>query len=622
MSRPRLSWLRALTGLGALLLVAGAALAAQAAEEERVQQVEDEQEAWRGLLERDARVSFTARTEHDARVALSQPDLAPADRDAAVMALGCARPEALRELSTLESLATSAPTIGLRETATLALGEFGINVEATLLRLLEDREDRVRGCAMLALLRTDRASSRARVVAVAEGEGPDSALARELLVATLDPQSSRPNWVGALLLDLRWRAARRFGLVDGMSWKLRQLQDLLARGAFLDGVILRASAGQLEEGVNDHLLSMLIADQSAATLRAATRAMPDELATLIAKRGLILPGAGAWRLILEEIDESGLEGESLGLLELALDEPEVAVRSITLLARAGLEDVLFGIEGEWGSLSPLDRLSLLDAWAGTGDPIYLTKLARITDGGNARVRAALGVTRAELGDSAARGELLEVLADPDHPQFSATYQALLRGVRRPFARELVVALLPSLQGLERIAGTTELALLGDLESTGQLAELLSDELPRGRAGARAIRALRGPSAGLHTELFVHHFPVEGDLDLNVELALALLDARSPRALFFLRPALWDDPFDRSVLAGLLVTKLAGLHSLRDELNRPPVEANSRDLRRLGFALGEWGGIEEVESLRRGYGLLPGDAVLQGAILGALARRTH
>jgi hypothetical protein len=176
--------------------------------------------------------------------------------------------------------------------------------------------------------------------------------------------------------------------------------------------------------------------------------------------------------------------------------------------------------------------------------------------------------------------------------------------------------------VDRIAGTTELALLGDLEASSLLAELLRDELPGGRLGARAVRALSGASAGLFTELFVQHFPVEGDLDLNVELGRALLDARSPRALLILRPALWSDPFDRSVLAGLLVSKLVGLHSLRDELNRPPVEASSRDLRRLGFALGEWGGLEEVESLRRSHGLLPGDAVLQGAILGALARRTH
>jgi hypothetical protein len=155
-----------------------------------------------------------------------------------------------------------------------------------------------------------------------------------------------------------------------------------------------------------------------------------------------------------------------------------------------------------------------------------------------------------------------------------------------------------------------------------LAQELRLALPRGRVGARAVRALSGTGAGLYADLFVKYFPVEDDVQVNVELALALLDAKANRALLYLRPALWSDPFDRSVLAGLLMIQVVGIHGLRDEYNRPPVEANSRDFRRLGYMLGVWGGLEEVEWLMERSGLRPGDPVLQGAVLGALGRRTY
>ncbi|NUP96488.1 MAG: hypothetical protein HUU28_10035, partial [Planctomycetaceae bacterium] len=47
---------------------------------------------------------------------------------------------------------------------------------------------------------------------------------------------------------------------------------------------------------------------------------------------------------------------------------------------------------------------------------------------------------------------------------------------------------------------------------------------------------------------------------------------------------------------------------------------ARDLRRVGFALGEWGGVNEVEWLSAR--ISPAEPALQGAVLGALGQRTH
>jgi hypothetical protein len=68
--------------------------------------------------------------------------------------------------------------------------------------------------------------------------------------------------------------------------------------------------------------------------------------------------------------------------------------------------------------------------------------------------------------------------------------------------------------------------------------------------------------------------------------------------------------------------VGGPGSLRDEVHRIPTSASSRDLRRLGFAIGEWGGLEAVEYLQDRENLQMRSPVLQGAILGALGRRTH
>jgi hypothetical protein len=46
------------------------------------------------------------------------------------------------------------------------------------------------------------------------------------------------------------------------------------------------------------------------------------------------------------------------------------------------------------------------------------------------------------------------------------------------------------------------------------------------------------------------------------------------------------------------------------------------MRRLGFAIGTWGGIDAVERVSRLRRSNPGDPAVQGAVLGALAARTR
>ena len=62
--------------------------------------------------------------------------------------------------------------------------------------------------------------------------------------------------------------------------------------------------------------------------------------------------------------------------------------------------------------------------------------------------------------------------------------------------------------------------------------------------------------------------------------------------------------------------------MSSELRAPPASASSNDLRRVGFAIGEWGGVAALEDLARDLHYASGHPALQGAFLGALSARTQ
>ena len=578
-------------------------------------------EQWLALIGRDRQVSFTRRTEHDARTELLRPDLSSEERVIALVALGCARPEAFRERPTLESWA-SVGTLAERQAAILALGELGVGVEAALSAHLKDEDAEIRAATMLAMLLTDRSSARAEIDELATGTGPEAKLASDLLIFAVDPAVSSRTEIGALRFELRWAAARRFGLIDGQAWFARVLEELLERPEFLDRVILGAAAESRELGVKDHLLSALLEEGDLASIQAATRALPAELAALI-EHGLWVPASsGVWRVIVGEIEEARIENEALGLLELALEVPELEIQTLFLLVRAGIPEVLLGLETEWENLDPRERVRAAHAWGLAGEARALGWLAGFQNDRTAVVRAAVRLARARLGDPDALAEQETILLDPEHAEFRATLTISLQQVDVKFVRDQLIGVLDELDEEVTIRIATELALEGDHAARGLLARMVRGGLPAGPPGARVVRALAAKDPAVYSEYFNQVFPLENDLEVNVALARALLGAKDIRALQILRRALWSDPFDRSVLAGLLVIRMTGLHGLRDELHRAPESANSRDFRRVGFAIGEWGGLDQVEFLHKQASFLPGRPVLQGAILGALGRRTH
>ena len=578
---------------------------------------------WQQAIDRDARVSFTRRSGHDASDALVKGLPTSLEIAAALIAIGSTRPRLVRDQPLLESYLKSTSEVEQRA-ALLALGEFGEGAEAVLLEHLVHADPTLRACAMLALLRSGRRGARDRVEAIAASGGDDGRLAGQFLVFTVDPHGSRESDVLRFLLDLRWDAARKYGLVDNESWSTRQLELLIADPEFLDAVVLGSVATFTEYGVKDHLLASLLAKgkESPEALRAATIAMPDELAAMI-EADLWKPrGLRSWRMILDHIDERRVENKSLNLLGLALEIPELEVHALMLLARAGLPEPLVGLEDEWADLDSSERRLVCEAWAIAEQTELIGFLRTVQEDADPEVRAWVLTCLARLGDIDAHARFREILIDPAHADYVATLAAAFEQSEAPLVRGYLEELLPKLQGEPHLRCGRALAFAGVAAGRQALAKAVSDGFPSGEEGVRCVRALMGRDPAAHMDLYRRFFPVEDDLVLNVELARAIVASKDDLALRFLRPALWSKSFDRSVLAALIFVRMHGMYGLRDEVKRPPLGTSTRDLRRAGFALGEWGGIGEVATLRDEEGLLPNSPVLQGALLGALGRRTH
>jgi hypothetical protein len=151
-------------------------------------------------------------------------------------------------------------------------------------------------------------------------------------------------------------------------------------------------------------------------------------------------------------------------------------------------------------------------------------------------------------------------------------------------------------------------------------EHLVQQRPAGELSRRAVEALGRHPGAADLSLVRSLFPLGDELEIDVELACVLVRSGDAEIVPLLRSALWSEPWNRSVLAAALWIDVGGLDPLRLELQRPLAGASSRDLRRVGFALGEWGGLAEVEWLGTRIG--PAEPALQGAMLGALGARTH
>lgn len=578
-------------------------------------------EEWRNLIERDATIQFTARTPSQARALLSATGISADRRAAALMALGCSSAEG--ERARLESVARGGRGVE-RIAAILALGEMNAGATALLLEIIAKEPGLARESALLALLRDGRNAGRRRVEEIAaDPANPASSVARDLLVQAFDPRASRPTAAGTALLRLRWEAAREFGLVQGQAWKVLALQELSSDPDVLAEVVLGGVPGLRRAGVADHLFQVVLHGRGITRLRAAVAVGPSELSALVANDLWRPADVAEWRAILDEIDARHFERLMLDLVRAAIDVPECRWRAVEIAGYAGEESSAQFLGVDPSELGSAARVELAIAIGAVPDATWLQRHASLRDDPDPAVRAAYQVARLRHGQRPAIAEIESIAADPEHADHAATITALSRVARDPRASLVLENRLVASEGAERLAIARALCAAGRTVGRATVREALSaDPPPRGEDAVRLVRALVRSGSVEDVEVFRALFPRPDDRVLDLELARTLAELGDGSVEPLLRAAAWDAEFDVSILAVGLLFDHGGPFTVLRELQNPPVRAASSDLRRIGFAIGEWGGPSEYQRLLREMRTTSANPAVQGAWLGAITSRTR
>ncbi len=576
-----------------------------------------------GQEERDRRLSFRRTSADRARAVLGAPPSDELARAVAVMALGASG--SARDLFRMESLAYDGKYVE-KQAAMLALGELGQSGDASLCRLFDTE---VRGLEETLILASIHAAERGaagcaqRVREAQVGKGALAKAARSLEAYAAGGTARESVESLDVYYELRWLAAREYGFVDGRRWRNLLLDELCANEDFLDRVVLSASGTLDSPAVQDHLFEILHSERREGALRAVATFLPGQLAHAIEVGVWRPPALEHWRILLSEINDNRVEKEAVALLNLAFDSHvETQEMAGLLLLRAGEEVPWKWVAQQLTSAAPALRQAFVEAAGDRGDERLVPDLVALVF-----QRPELGIFGAgivaltRLGYDDARSELERLLGAP--PGRDRT-EVLLSIARSAHDRRMLTYLEEALrvEDLEpelRFQLELSFALQGRLSNKSYLREWLSQtkQHPLRRL---VVRALGQRADEKDLALLRELFPQENDLDLNVELALALVRNRDPSSMNILRAALWNPSWNRSVLAGGLLANAASLFGLIDELDTPPADARSTDVRRVGFAIGEWGGLAAYEALRRTRG--EADEALQGAFLGMLSTRTH
>jgi hypothetical protein len=581
--------------------------------------------AWPELVARDGRVSFSMHSAPAAFELLQAENVSKERRAAAWLTLGAAG--AAQHLQALLDCARTGPDPE-RGAAILALGELGQGGDSVLLELSAGSDAALAERALLALLLTHNPVLRRRVEELAGQPGqPLAPVAAVLLVFAADPQHSEASASARALLELRWRAAQEFGLVDGQTWPVLVYRALGQRAEFRNEVVLRAAARLDRPLVHDLLLGALLQGEGGpGRLRGAARGIPRELALLV-QNGLWKPAdVGEWTLLFDELEDSHLEPFAVELYDAALADPALAPRALQLLSRSGAQDLAGPIEAALPDAGPAARVLLCRAMGESEDPTYLLRLGPLAAAGEPAVRAAALVAELLLGSRPVEAIVRGLLTGKPDVLRSALLRELAVNSRSLTAQLLLEEQFENATGEERSVLGMALAREGVREARAWCREALLGEPPPAPEVARAlVAALRARISSEDTTVLRRFFPREDtpeNLALNIDLAVALCEINDPYAYPLLHDALWRGSFEVSLLAGVLLAQASGVHALRDEAANPPASARSTDMRRVGFALGTFGGLPEVEALAQLLRYNAGAPALQGVLLGFLSTRTQ
>ena len=581
---------------------------------------------------RDARISFDKRSADFARLDLD--DLLPGDygRATAVVALGASGSVRARSYLLEETALGRLPSE--RAAAAFGLGELGVQgldpvAMGHLLGLLDDPDPIIQQATLVALVRTGSGEARQAVARVAGSSAELSGEARQVLAHHIDPRGTEPPRSYVRLYQLRWGAGRTYGLVDGKVWGATLMTELASNKVFLEAMTLLLARDLDFPGAKDHMLEILIEGEGAPRIMEAAQLMPTEMEMLVDSGVWVPQDLKEWRWLVLTI----LNEELFTMFPQTLLKSMRLENSPTRWIAAGLlyrEDRQFkeildeGLNHE----DPTSRAYAAYAAAAVELEDYLGKLKEMCDDPHPWVQANAIAGLIRMGSQIGAERAIDLLATPpeERPKqlSSLLFEVLERAAPDPDVMLFVETIARNLDGADRASADSLLLIHGGLIDSTILRRQLPLISPIMPEAHRGVRGLARNANSEDVKLLARMFPREAAPRMNAELAVALAKSahRAPEPL--LQAAVWTLPYNQSVLAAGCVRATYGEATLIDWVVDPPASAEEEDIRRLGWAIGEWGGVPAVQALQRRLGTTSGAEIpaLQGAIFGAYAARTR
>ncbi len=573
---------------------------------------------WRIVQIREESIAFPTGLVRDVTSALSSRASAdPVRRAAALTALGATGLAGGRQLL-VEGARTGGPLE--KRAAVLALAELGPESVTFLRQTAESTDPFLAEVGLLGLLRMGSPAVQAEVQAVADDPTSQLApVAAGLLAFLADPGGPAPAPPSVkLLYELRWEAAMKFGLVNGRRYSQLQIDRLWDDPAFVGTVVLRSARKLSLPGVRDHLLAMVDKVGGPEVVHAAVSRIPLALGSLI-QLGIWQPAnLEEWDAALDALVETRTPKEGYEIARAAFEVEQLRARAVGILMAMGdetrtgeLKDLLFSDDLE-------QRILLTRSLGSSRDPSWIAELGKLRSESDDRLSSAALVAQMRMRYRPAEEVVRSTVLDGEHADRRSVVLELLEVHRDSRVPPLLSAALPHLEGALRlrVAGV----LCSGTSSTPRL--IVRDALERGvesDLGPELVRALSISADHEDLEFLSSLFPT-GRREQDIELARALVEHDHPVGLSLLEQALWSSDFDQSVIAAGLIVVSRGIDTLALHLDSPPGPVGRGDRRRVGFALGEWGGFEALEVLSRRRP--SSDPALQGAYLGAMTARTQ
>jgi len=577
---------------------------------------------------RDKRTGFDPTSAQSARLALQ--GLRPGDqrRPLALLTLGAAG--AIAERGTLLAIAAEGPTDD-RVAALLAIGELrsGIGDGLALLeRFAAAETGQIQSACLVALARSNEPLARAVLSRFASGATDLAEQAKGVMAHAIDPGASSPPLLWRHLYELRWEAARRFGTVDGRPWSIVRIDELAQDKAFLENLVLWCAPDLAGGPRNDLLLELLLRPgRSMACIDTAVRALPDEIERMVDADVWRPANRGEWLRVVDTIvaREDWRRFPSTLLQAAVIREARPLVAGFMHTPGGPFEEALLEA---FESKDPRDRANAAYSVGAAGVSDYTTVLRELAQDPEPWVQASALASRVRLGEAAALREAETLFGLPPErrtPRLTSyLFEFLDRAAPDSDVLGLLERLAPTLAESDRLNADAILAFNGRRADREALRLALPAQDPNTNETFRIVRALGFRPSLEDLEALARVFPFDNSSIANLHAARALVLGRHRVVDPLLRSAVWILDLNTALLAAGLVYETRGAPTLRQWAVRPPANAREEDIRRVGFALGTWGGPREVDALRAELGTASGaeEAALQGAVLGVLAARTR